>query len=143
MITSDTASSRPALRRTNLLALGCALGLAFVPVAALRAADTLTPQNLADSAPALPSLPLTSSIEKTTGGENGPYVLKLKNTSTAAVKVTAKILLSVAFHAENKAKNLPEHTVEAGQVWSIADLAAADKVVLAAKGYAPLEIEVH
>jgi hypothetical protein len=77
-----------------------------------------------------------------TGGENGPYVLKVKNTSADTLKVSAKILLAVAFHADNKAKLVPEHAIAAGDTWSIADLAAADKVILTATGFAPLEIVV-
>jgi hypothetical protein len=76
------------------------------------------------------------------GGEKGPYVLKLKNESSTDITVTGKILLAVAFHAETKARNLPAHTIEAGKEWSIADLAAEDKITLTAEGFAPLEIVV-
>jgi hypothetical protein len=142
MIPSNTSSLRSATRRKTLLVLGCALSLALAPVAALKAADDAALRPLADTPPALPALPLASSFEKVSGGENGPYVLKLKNTSAATVKVGAKILLAVAFHADNKAKILPEHVIEAGQTWSIPDLAAADKVILTAKNFAPLELTV-
>ena len=125
--------------RKVLLALGCALGFAIPSVPALQAADTVTLQPLADKGAALP---VSYTFDKVTGGENGPYVLKVKNTSADTLKVSAKILLAVAFHADNKAKLVPEHAISAGDTWSIADLAAADKVILTATGFAPLEIVV-
>jgi hypothetical protein len=139
MIIATLASTRPPLRRIALIALGCAFSLALIPMQTLKGADGAALQPLADKAP---SLPLTATFEKVTGGENGPFVLKLKNDSKDAVKVTTKILLSVAFHADSKAKHLPAHTIKAGQVWSIPDLAAADKLILTAEGFAPLEIVV-
>jgi hypothetical protein len=125
--------------RRAIVAMGCGLVLAIFQTPALRAAEGAASQSPAVKAP---SLPLTSTFEKVVGGENGPYVLKLKNTSASAVVVTGKILLSVAFHADSKARKLPEHVIEAGQVWSIPDLAAADKVIISAAGFAPLEIVV-
>jgi hypothetical protein len=139
MITANTSSTRSATCRTALIALGCACGLAIVQIPALKAADAAALQPLADKAP---SLPLTATFEKVTGAERGPYVLKLTNVSKDAVKASAKILLSVAFHMELKARNLPAHVIDPGQVWTIPDLAAADKVIITAKGYAPLELAV-
>lgn len=139
MIMSNIYSLRSTKCRTAVLALGCALSLAFVQVPAAKAADTPVLRPLADKAL---SLPLTATFEKVTGGESGPYVLKLKNESKDTLKVTTKILLAVAFHADNKARNLPEHSIDAGQVWSIPDLAAGDKVIITAAGFAPLEITV-
>jgi hypothetical protein len=140
MTTPALSSLRPALGRTMLLAFGCALGLVIMPVAALNAAESASLQPLAaDKAPALP---LSSAFAKGTGTENGPYVLTLTNTSKETLAVTVKVLLSVAFHADNKARNLPEHAIEAGQTWTVPDLAAADKVIVTAKGYAPLELTV-
>jgi len=121
--------------RTALLAAGCALALLALPAA--RADATLQP--LADHPAALP---LSHSIEKVASKEAPPYVLKLKNTSAKAVTVTAKVLLSVAYHANDKARHVPAHTIEAGQSWSIGELAALDKVILTADGYAELTIEV-
>jgi hypothetical protein len=139
MITSKTYSIRTAMRRAALFALGCAFTLSFVPVSALKAADAApTPPSTEKG----PKLPLTATFEKVTGGENGPYVLKLKNVSKDPVTVSTKILLSVVFHADNKARHLPEHVIKAAEVWSIPDLASADKVILTAKGFAPLEIIV-
>jgi hypothetical protein len=138
MIIANIVSVPSALRKTALLALGCVFGFLLVPAPA-KAADTATLLPLADKSPALP---LTATFSKVADAEKGPYVLKLKNDSKETIKVTAKILLSVVFHAESKAKNLPEHAIEAGQVWTIADLAAEDKVILTAAGFAPLELVV-
>ena len=122
-------------RRTALLILGCALSLVLLPIQALRAAD-------AAPATAKAALPLSHSLTKVTGGEKGPFVLTLKNDSKAAVTVTAKVLLAVAYHAESKARNLPAQKIDAGHDWKIADLAAEDKVILTAEGFAPLTIVV-
>ena len=139
-MTNPTATSpRSALGRTALIALGCAFSLALVQLPALKAADTATLLPLADKAP---SLPVTSAFEKVAGAEHGPYVLKLTSTAKAALKVNVKVLLSVAFHAEAKARHLPEQTIEAGKTLSVPDLSAQDKVVVSAAGFAPLELTV-
>ncbi len=133
-------NSPTALCKTALIALGCALAFAIVPTPALKATESSALQPLA--AEKGKSLPVTTSFEKVKGGESGPYVLKLKNVSKDALKVSAKVLLSVAFHADSKARKVPEHVIEAGQVWSIPDLAAADKVIITAAGFDPLEVVV-
>lgn len=130
---------RAAVRQAAFCAASAALLLALISMPALRAADAAATPPPADQGP---KLPLTATFEKVTGAENGPFVLKLKNTGTESVKVNTKILLSVVFHAENKAKKLPEHVIAAGQVWTIPDLVAADKVILTADGFAPLELVV-
>ena len=140
MIIPNTSSTRSAACRTALIALGCAFTLALVSMPALKAADAAAVPPPADKAP---SLPLTATFEKGTGAERGPYVLKLTNASKDALKVNAKILLSVAFHGDSKARNLPEHVIDPGQTWIIPDLAAADKVIITAQGFAPLELTVH
>lgn len=89
-----------------------------------------------------PALPVTATFEKTTGAEEAPYSLKLKNTSKETITVSAKILLSVAFHADSKARMVSEHAIKAGETWSIPGLAAEDKVTVMAKGFAPLELVV-
>jgi hypothetical protein len=139
MHTSNITSSRPALGRIVLIVLGCAFSLALAQAPALKAADSIALQPLADKAL---SMPLTFAFEKVLGAEHGPYVLKLTNTSKDALKVGTKILLSVAFHAESKAKILPEHVIEAGQMWTIPGLAAQDRVILTAQGFTPLEVTV-
>lgn len=122
-----------------LLALACALGLTLVSAPGLAAADAATKQPLADKAAALP---LTVTFEKVTGSEGAPFVLKLKNESKATLKVSGKVLLAVVHHAMDKARVLPEQAVEAGQVMTVKDLSAEDKIVLTAPGFAPLEISV-
>lgn len=125
--------------RSALLTLGFVLSLVLVPVTTLRAAGTEAMQPLTEKT--LKSLPLTHTLAKV-AGENGPHTLKLTNTSKASLKVSVKILLSVYSHASDKAKNLPEQTIEAGKDWTITQLAALDKVIISAEGYAPLELEV-
>lgn len=132
--------SSSALYKTALITLGCALAFAVAPTPALNAADSAALQSLA--AEKGKSLPVTTTFEKVKGGESGPYVLKVKNVSKGALNVSAKVLLSVAFHADSKARKVPEHVIEAGQVWSIPDLAAADKVIIASEGFDPLEVVV-
>lgn len=137
MITKNIAATR-SFSRTALIALGCAL--AFVSAPALRAADTAALQPLADKAPALP---LTATFEKVVRSEDGPpFVLKLTNTSKDTLKVSVKILLSVFAHNTEKARNLPTQVIEAGKTWTIPELAALDKVIITADGFAPLELTV-
>jgi hypothetical protein len=126
---------RPAIA---LAALSCALACATAGSPTLHARDAGTLAALDDKAP---SLPLTSSFDKSSG-DDGPYILSLKNTSDSSLKVSAKVLLSVYFHADSKARNVPEHVIDPGQVWTIPGLAANDKVVLTAPGFAPLELTV-
>ena len=54
-----------------------------------------------------------------------------------------QVLLSVYSHASAKARNIPEQTIAAGKDVMIPQLAALDKVIIKAEGYAPLELEVH
>jgi len=140
MINSN--SLRSVTRSRPLLALAWALSLALASVPALSAADTATLQPLADKpapAPAAPALPLTGTFEKGSNAEGAPLILKLKNNSKDTLKVSAKILLAVVHHATDKARELPEHAIEAGAVWIITDIAADDRVILSASGYEPLE----
>lgn len=138
MIT-NTSSPRSAACRTALIALGCAFSLVLVSMPALKAADTAAVPPMAGKAP---SLPLTTTFEKGTAREMGPYVLKLKNDSKDALKVNVKILLSVAFHMGSKHWDLPEHVIDPGQVWTVPDLSAGDKISITAQGFAPLELVV-
>jgi hypothetical protein len=130
-----SSSSRPNLYRTALLALGCTLGLGLLASTAVSAAES--------SAAKAAALPVTATFEKVATTEAGPpYVLKLKNESKAALKVSGKVLLSVAFHSSSKARSVPEHVIEPGQVMTVSELAANDKVILTSEGYAPLELTV-
>jgi hypothetical protein len=139
MITSIISSPRSAVVRTALASLGCAFALAFIQIPSAHAADSATLKPMDDKAP---MLPLAASFEKVADAENGPYVLSLKNTSDGALTVAAKVLLSVYFHADTKARNIPEHTIDPGKVWTIPGLAATDKVIITATGFAPLELTV-
>jgi hypothetical protein len=124
----------------KLLSATVLIALALVAAPALQAADSTELQPLADKAPALP---LTATFEKVVRSEDGPpFVLKLTNTSKDALKVSVKILLSVFAHNTDKARNLPTHVIEAGKTWTIPELAALDKVIIKAEGFAPLELEV-
>jgi hypothetical protein len=135
MITTRIASQCSSLSRNALIALGCALSLALIPVSALKAADTAAPQAA--------SLPVTAKFEKSASAEKGPpFVLTLTNTSKASLTVSAKILLSVVAHSETKARKVPAHVIAPGESWTIADLAAQDKVTVTAEGFAPLELTV-
>jgi len=134
---SSIPSTRSPVSRTFAVALSCVLALAPVMIATARAADPLQPR--ADQAPAVP---VTATFEKGVSTETGPYVLKLVNTSAAALTVNVKILLSVAFHADSKARVVPPHSIPAGGNWSVSGLAAGDKVVVSAQGFSPLELTV-
>jgi len=127
--------------KQSLLALSCAAFLSLTATTALKAADLATLQPLADAAPAASALPVDVKIEKVAGKEKA-FVVKLTNHSKDSLKVTAKVLLAVAFHGEEKARRIPAHTIEAGKEWSIDDLAFDDHVVVSAEGFATLEIKV-
>ncbi|HEY8993207.1 MAG TPA: hypothetical protein VIM71_00865 [Lacunisphaera sp.] len=137
---SNSHSSRTSNRSRMLLALACALGLTLMSVPAAIAAEAPAKQPAADKAPALP---VSATFEKVASTEGTPFVLKLKNDSHDTLKISGKVLLSVVHHAMDKARVLPEHTLEAGKVWSIPGLSAEDKVILNATGFAPLELVVH
>ena len=113
---------------TRLLTATALIAFAFVATPALHAAD---------KAP-----PLTPAISKVVSTEKPPFVLTLKNDSKDALKVSAKVLLSVAAHNADKARNVPAETVAPGKTMTISDLAALDVVVVSTEGYAPLKIEV-
>jgi len=89
-----------------------------------------------------PSLPVTAVFDKSANAERGPYVLTVTNNAKDTLKVSAKILLSVAFHMGSKNWDLPEQAIEPGKTWTIPELTAGDKVTLLAQGYAPLELIV-
>jgi len=132
------SSLQPLPRRTFLLTLCCALGLAVAALPAAQAADAAKPADHAAKA-----LPLAPTFEKIAGAATGPqYVLKLKNTSAAALKASAKIQLSVVAHNAPKFREVPAQTVAAGQVMTITELSSLDKVMIHAEGFAPLELTV-
>jgi hypothetical protein len=127
------------ISRNALAVLGCALMLIVAQAPSAMAADSKAQPAAADKAP---SAPLAPTFEKVTSGEDGPYVLNLKNISKDTITATAQVLPSVTFHATAKVRNIPEHAIESGQIWTITELAATDKVIISAKGFAPLELTV-
>jgi hypothetical protein len=139
MIMKNNSAPRSPMCRFAMIAIGCAFGLLFVQIPALRASSATALPALDDKAP---SLPVTTSFDKVAGAEAGPYVLKVQNDSKDALKVSAKVQLSLPSHADRKTRDIPEHVIDPGQAWTIGDLAAADKVTLTAPGFAPLELTV-
>jgi hypothetical protein len=132
--------TRTARFNTALLTLGCVLSLTLIRTSFAASTVPAVLQPLDDK---LPSLPLDASFDKVTDNtEGGPYILKLKNTSSDALNVRATIYPSVTIHSDTKQRELPERSLAAGEVWSIPGLAATDKVTVNAKGFAPLEITV-
>ena len=131
--------TRSPFLRSSLLALGCAFLAAFVQTPALRAEGDSS-QAAADSSP---SLPLSASFSKSADTADAPYVLSLKNESANPVAARAKVLLAVAFHADSKARTVSEHSIGAGETWTIPDLAKGDRVIVSAAGFAPLVLTVE
>jgi hypothetical protein len=121
-----------------LLASSCLAAAAFLTSSALAADSANQPR--ADKV--APALPLSHSFEKSADAATTPFVLKVKNDSKATLQISGHVLLSVVNHAMDKARKLPDHSLEAGQTWTITELTADDKVILSAPGYAPLEIRV-
>jgi hypothetical protein len=90
----------------------------------------------------MPALPVKASFGKGTPGENGgPYALTVTNTSEKALTVSATVIWSVASHNRPKTLELPAHEIAADGTWVIDDLAAEDRVILKAEGYASLELK--
>ena len=134
-----TSSTPTVICRTGLTALACAFGFLMAHIPAARAAGSAVLMRLEDKAP---SLPLTYTFEKVTEGESGPYVLHLKNISGDSITVDVQVTSSVTFHANSRVRNVRGHAIAAGEVWTITELATADKVAVSAKGFAPLELTV-
>jgi hypothetical protein len=126
---------RRSLTRCLLATLGLSFALAMLPAMA-QAAGAAGAKSQAEK-----TLPVTATFEKGASTEAPPYVLKVKNTSGSALKVSAMIQLSVVSHNRDKERK-EEQTIEAGKTWTIAELAAQDKVTLKAPGFAPLELVV-
>ena len=128
MINSHPLPVRSSTRRHALLALACAFVLSLVAIPALQAADK--------------PLPVTATFEKVASTEGTPFVLHLKNDSKDTLKLSGKVLLSVVNHAMDKARAVPEQSVEAGKVMTVSGLSGDDKVIVSAAGFAPLEVKV-
>ena len=125
--------------RSALAAMGCALALVLLQVPAAFADDSTSMKPVAEKGH---SLPVTTTFEKVTADGGGGSVLNLKNVSPDALKVTVTIVPSVTFHANAKTKTLPAHVIDAGQVWTIGDLAAGDKLSIVADGFDQLDVTV-
>jgi hypothetical protein len=127
------APSRLTSLKSVLLALGCALGLSLIASAADAPA----------TAAKAPALPVTAAFVKVPGVDGPPFALTLVNTSAADLTVSGKVLLSVTAHNADKARAIPASVIKPGAMFTIAKgLAAMDKVVLNADGFAPLELTV-
>ncbi len=121
--------TQPSSRR-GFFAIILALGLMLLPVAGLHAADKA------------PALPVSHQFEKVESHDGTPFVLHVKNDAKDTLKIEGKVLLSVVNHAMDKARVLPEHTLKAGESFTVTGLAGDDKVLLSAAGHATLEIRV-
>ncbi|MFZ5495432.1 MAG: hypothetical protein ACOZE5_08865 [Verrucomicrobiota bacterium] len=128
-------------RPTHLSVIALTLGLALLALPAVSAAGADT-RPLADQA--TKALPVTTTIEKGQPGPEfgGPYVLVVKNTSGAVLRLKATIAQGVVSHNRPRTFDLPEHALEAGGTWKIADLAVEDKVTLNAEGHQKLEVKI-
>lgn len=133
------SATRSLLFTATLAALGCLVGLSLTPAKASADQASLSLTKLDDKAPALP---LAVTFDKVTNPEGGPYVAKLKNTSSDAITVSATVYPSVGIHSDTKEKKLADQTIAAGDTWSIPGLAATDKIKVSAKGFADLDIVV-
>jgi hypothetical protein len=115
-------------------------GIAAFAFVSILAALAPTSASAADDM--APALPVTASFGKGTPGENGgPYALTLTNTSDKALTVNATIIWSVASHNRARTIELPAHEIAAGGTWVVNDLAAEDRIILTAEGYAKLELK--
>lgn len=124
-------------RLLRLLSLTLTLSVALPCVAAA------SPDGMSARADQKKPLPLTHSFSKGEPGEHGgPHVLTLKNTSDAALTVSATVIQSVASHNRPRTLEIGPQTIAAGGTWQIPDLAAHDKVVVTSEGHETLEVTV-
>lgn len=129
----------PALVRS--LSAVAAFAIALAVMSPLSAAQPAGLQPLADKQ--APALPVTVSFEKGPQPEKGgPYVLKIKNTSSGSLTLHAVVRWSVISHGSAKTIELPPHTLAPDEVWSIDELAVEDRITLNAEGFATLELKV-
>jgi hypothetical protein len=138
MTTPNRSFLRPVLNRSLAVALACSFGIPLLPIQAVGAPAMGTLSPLDDH---LQPVPMTSSVDKA-DGDNGPYVLTLKNTSNDSIRASGTVQLSVASHGDKKTRDIAEHVVGRAEVWTIPGLSAGDKVTITAEGYSPLVIPV-
>jgi hypothetical protein len=129
---------RLVLNAAASVAAAFTLGLFLLPAPCARASGAADLIPLDDH---LQPVPMTSSVDKG-DGENGPYVLSLKNTSGDSLRATATVQLSVASNGDKKTRDIGENVVGRAEVWTIPGLAAGDKVTIFVQGYSPLEISI-
>jgi hypothetical protein len=139
MMIMEIPSARPFARKASLAALACILALAVSGPESLAGTDSSSLERRDDMAPALP---LAVTFDKVTDAEAGPYVAKLKNTSSDSLTVSGTYYPSVGIHSDLKEKKLAETTIAPGGTWSIPGLAATDKLKIVGKGFADLDITV-
>jgi hypothetical protein len=131
----------------NLSPLVRARGLALIIAAGALALAVIPAQIRADNETATLAekavLPLKVSFANDTSGKNeAPMIVHLKNESSQALVVKGHIDLSVVVHNRPKSREVPQQTIEAGATLTIDDLAADDKITLSAEGFAPLVVVV-
>lgn len=94
-----------------------------------------------DAASAMMASSLKTSFTKDGSGD-APMVLHVKNGGAKAVKVSGKIVSSVAVHNQDKTRDVEEQTVAPGGEITIKDLAPEDTVTLMTEGSAPVVVKV-
>jgi hypothetical protein len=134
---SSLTPAQPSRSFFRLCVSACALAAALVSLPAFAAEHSA---KASDHAAA--KLPVSATFSKVKAEDAPPFVLTLKNESKDALEVTVTVLLSVMSHNRDKARHVPPHVIAAGKTWTVGELAALDKVIVEAKGYAPLELEV-
>lgn len=131
MNTTLPVSRRATFGRSFVLVVAFALGFALNIASA-------APQQVADTKA---SAPVTVAFEKA-AGDDGPYLMTVKNTSSDALTVQISVHQSVKSHNRPMDVNHPEETIAAGGSTTVKGLAALDKVKISAKGYSAMELVV-
>jgi hypothetical protein len=126
----------------RLLAFGLTLALAtsVLPTASMANESGKAKGKATDRVVSTP--PLTVSFERAPATDTPPYVLKVTNASNKALKLKGHVLLSVAAHNQDRARQLPEQDLRRNQSFTVDTLAAHDRVVLQVEGFAPLVLVV-
>ncbi len=122
-----------------MLALGCVVSLALVQIAVVSAHAAPAAKTSVEKAT---KLPVSARFHKTKAKEGTTYELKLKSKAKEPLTVQVTVYLSVVAHNADKARVEPPHVIAPKDTYTVSGLAALDKVVVAADGYAPLELVV-
>jgi hypothetical protein len=139
MNSSTAFRAYAAMSGAAVFALGCFLGLSTVLVPPARAGEGGAELRRLDNS--LPALPLSTNFEKE-DGDNGPFGLTLKNTSGDPIKASGVVTLNLGTDAISKTRQIPEHTIERAETWTVYGLSTGDKVTIVADGFAPLAVTV-